>query len=88
MCTVWWPEAAEENGIDLYVPTWMDLKNTVLSGRTRRMWARLCFAGIVRDNADIKNIMKTNLSKNAHRIVIILICPRWDTGMLSEPSAS
>lgn len=52
------------------------------------MWARLCFAGIVRDNADIKNIMKINLSKNAHCIVIILICPRWDIGMLSEPSAS
>lgn len=40
------------------------------------MWARQCLAGIVCDNADIKNIMK----------ILIFIC--WDTGMLSEPSAS
>lgn len=88
MCTVRWPEAAEENGIDQYVQTWMDLKNTVVSGRTRRMWARLCLASIVCGKADIKNIMKISLAKNAHCIVIIHICTRWDAGMLSEPSAS
>lgn len=81
-------EDAKKNGVDQYVLTQTDFKNIVLNERISKMGGEECLVGIVSYNADMFNVMKMDLAKNAHPFMIILILTRWDFGMLSELSAS